>query len=155
MLISGSCIYSNCCYQFEKAISIQKTVGELHDCTKVSIFKYPGLWLRLIEWTESGSGTARFLREGCPQNCLEEGLKREVCMVRTRVNHDVFSQMKGLLVVLWQPSEATRHPELPPYLIVIDALDEIKAGGGWILLLRNRVRASGRVALATAPGFSS
>ena len=61
--------------------------------------------------------------------------------------------MKGLLVVLWQSSEATRHPELPPYLIVIDALDEIKAGGGSILLLRNRVR--GRVALATAPGFSS
>ena len=61
--------------------------------------------------------------------------------------------MKGLLVVLWPPSEATRHPELPPYLIVIDALDEIKAGGGSILLLRNRVR--GRVALATVPGFSS
>ena len=57
--------------------------------------------------------------------------------------------MKGLLVVLWQPSEATRHPELPPYLIVIDAPDEIKAGGGSILLLRNRIR--GRVALATAP----
>ena len=57
--------------------------------------------------------------------------------------------MKGLLVVLWQPSEATRHPELPPYLIVIDALEEIKAGGGSILLLRNRIR--GRVALATAP----
>ena len=46
------------------------------------------------------------------------------------VNHDVSSQMKGLLVGPWQLSEATRQPELPPYLIVIDALDEIKDGGG-------------------------
>ena len=42
------------------------------------------------------------------------------------VNHDVSSQMKALLVGPWQLSEATRDPELPPYLIVIDALDEIK-----------------------------
>ena len=42
------------------------------------------------------------------------------------VNHNVSSQMKDLLVGPWQLSEATRHPELPPYLIVIDALDEIK-----------------------------
>ena len=46
------------------------------------------------------------------------------------VNHDVSSQMKGLIVGPWQLSEATRHPDLPPYLIVIDALDEIKDGGG-------------------------
>ena len=46
------------------------------------------------------------------------------------VNHDVSSQMKGLLVGPWQLSEATRHPEPPPYLIVIDALDEIKGDGG-------------------------
>ena len=46
------------------------------------------------------------------------------------VNHDVSSQMKGLLVGPWQVSEATRHPELSPYLIVIDALDEIKGDGG-------------------------
>ena len=38
--------------------------------------------------------------------------------------------MKNLLVGPWQLSEATRHPELPPYLIVIDALDEIKGDGG-------------------------
>ena len=38
--------------------------------------------------------------------------------------------MKGLLVGPWQLSEATRHPELPPYLIVVDALDEIKGDGG-------------------------
>ena len=46
------------------------------------------------------------------------------------VNHDVSRQIKGLLVGPWQLSEATRHPELPPYLIVIDALDEIKGDGG-------------------------
>ena len=46
------------------------------------------------------------------------------------INHDVSSQMKGLLVGPWQLSEATRQPELPPYLIVIDALDEIKGDGG-------------------------
>ena len=45
------------------------------------------------------------------------------------VNHDVYSQMKGLLIGPWQLSEATRHPELH-YLIVIDALDEIKGDGG-------------------------
>ena len=46
------------------------------------------------------------------------------------VNHDVSSQMRGLLVGPWQLSEATRLPELPPYLIVIDALDEIMGDGG-------------------------
>jgi NACHT domain len=46
------------------------------------------------------------------------------------VNHDVSRQMKGLLVGPWQLSEATRSPELPPYLIIIDALDEIKDHGG-------------------------
>ena len=46
------------------------------------------------------------------------------------VNHDVSSQMRDLLVGPWQLSEATRHPELPPYFIVIDALDEIKGDGG-------------------------
>jgi hypothetical protein len=46
------------------------------------------------------------------------------------VNHDVSRQMKGLLGP-WQLSEPTRRaPELPPYLIVIDALDEIKDNGG-------------------------
>ena len=42
------------------------------------------------------------------------------------VNHDVFSQLKDLLVGPWQQSKATRHL----YLIVIDALDEIKGDGG-------------------------
>ena len=46
------------------------------------------------------------------------------------VNHDVSSQIMDLLVGPWQLSEATRHPEPPPYLIVIDALDEIKGDGG-------------------------
>ena len=50
------------------------------------------------------------------------------------VNHHVSSQMKGLLVDPWQMSEPTRHPlvgpEVPPYLIVIDALDEIEGDGG-------------------------
>ena len=46
------------------------------------------------------------------------------------VNHDVSSQMKGLLVGPWQLSEVTRQPEQPPYLIVIDALDEIMGDGG-------------------------
>ena len=46
------------------------------------------------------------------------------------VNHEVSSQMKNLLVGPWQLSRASRHPEVPPYLIVIDALDEIKGDGG-------------------------
>ena len=46
------------------------------------------------------------------------------------VNHDVSSQMNGLLIGPWQQSEATPQPELPPYLILIDALDEIKGDGG-------------------------
>ena len=50
------------------------------------------------------------------------------------VNHDVSSQMKNLLVGPWQLSEGSRHPELPPYLIVIDALDEIKGDGGSVFL---------------------
>jgi NACHT domain len=46
------------------------------------------------------------------------------------INHDVASQMKDLLIGPWQLSEAARHAELPPYLIVIDALDEIKGDRG-------------------------
>ena len=38
--------------------------------------------------------------------------------------------MKSLLVGPWQLSEASRHPKLHLYLIVIDALDEIKGDGG-------------------------
>jgi len=44
------------------------------------------------------------------------------------VHHDVPTQLRDLLVGPWQHS--TRNPQLPPYLIVIDALDEIKDGGG-------------------------
>jgi len=45
------------------------------------------------------------------------------CLVTT-------TQMKDLLVGPWQQSEVSRPPELPPYLIVIDALDEIKDDKG-------------------------
>ena len=55
------------------------------------------------------------------------------------VDHDVSSQIKDLLAGPWQVSEATRHSDLPPYLIVIDALDEIRDNGGsaflWDLLM--------------------
>ena len=50
------------------------------------------------------------------------------------VNHDVSSQIRDLLIGPWQQSENARHPELPPYLIVIDALDEIKGDGGLAFL---------------------
>jgi hypothetical protein len=46
------------------------------------------------------------------------------------VNYDVATQMKDLLVGPWQQSEATRPPGLPPYLIVIDGLDEIRDNKG-------------------------
>ena len=46
------------------------------------------------------------------------------------VNHDVSTQLKGLLFGPWLQCEATRRPELRPYLIVIDALDEIKDDEG-------------------------
>ena len=43
-------------------------------------------------------------------------------------------QMKDLLVGPWHQSESRRHAELPPYLIVVDALDEIEADGGSMFL---------------------
>ena len=45
--------------------------------------------------------------------------------------------MKDLLVEPWQLSEPTCDPgsELPPYLVVIDALDEMKDNGGSVFLL--------------------
>ena len=45
------------------------------------------------------------------------------------VDHDVSSQMKGLIVEPWQLSKAVRDPE-SSYLIIIDGLDEIKGNGG-------------------------
>jgi hypothetical protein len=48
------------------------------------------------------------------------------------VNHDVQTQLMDLLVRPWQQS--TRSPGFPLYLIVIDALDEIKGEGGSLLL---------------------
>ena len=55
------------------------------------------------------------------------------------VKHEVTTQMMDLLVGPWQQSEAkqseaTRSPEVPPYLIVIDALDEIKDNAGSMFL---------------------
>ena len=50
------------------------------------------------------------------------------------VNHDISTQLEGLLVGPWQQSEAMRAPELPPYLIVMDALDEIEGDGGLAFL---------------------
>ncbi|KAF8155552.1 mycorrhiza-induced NACHT/WD-repeat protein [Crassisporium funariophilum] len=43
-------------------------------------------------------------------------------------------QMEDLLAGPWQQSESQRHKELPPYLIVVDALDEIEADGGSMFL---------------------
>jgi hypothetical protein len=42
--------------------------------------------------------------------------------------------MKDLLVGPWQRSANDRPPELPPYLVVIDALDEIEGQGGSVFL---------------------
>jgi hypothetical protein len=41
--------------------------------------------------------------------------------------------MKDLLVSSWQQSASDRPPELPPYLVVVDALDEIDQGGSVFL----------------------
>jgi hypothetical protein len=43
------------------------------------------------------------------------------------VHHDVPTQLRDLLIGPWK---STRNPQLPQYLIVVDALDEIKDGGG-------------------------
>ena len=43
-------------------------------------------------------------------------------------------QLEDLLVGPWQQSELQRHAELPPYLIILDALDEIEADGGSMFL---------------------
>jgi len=47
------------------------------------------------------------------------------------VHRDVPTQLRDLLTGPWQ---STRNPQLPPYLIVVDALDEIKDGGGLAFL---------------------
>ncbi|KIJ53753.1 hypothetical protein M422DRAFT_775760, partial [Sphaerobolus stellatus SS14] len=39
-------------------------------------------------------------------------------------------QMKNLLVGPWQKSASERPPELPPYLVIVDALDEIEGQEG-------------------------
>ncbi|KAF5311029.1 hypothetical protein D9619_008102 [Psilocybe cf. subviscida] len=39
-------------------------------------------------------------------------------------------QIEDLLAGPWQQSASQRHPELPPYLIIVDALDEINEQGG-------------------------
>ncbi|KAF5319160.1 hypothetical protein D9619_008785 [Psilocybe cf. subviscida] len=39
-------------------------------------------------------------------------------------------QLEDLLAGPWQQSASQRHAELPPYLIVVDALDEIEVQGG-------------------------
>jgi hypothetical protein len=46
------------------------------------------------------------------------------------VKFNVATQLRDLLVGPWQQSEGTRCPEPLPYLIIIDALDEIKGDGG-------------------------
>jgi len=47
------------------------------------------------------------------------------------VHQDVSTQLRDLLIGPWQLwQQSTLNPHLPPYLIVIDALDEIKDGGG-------------------------
>ena len=48
------------------------------------------------------------------------------------VYHDIPTQLKDLLVEPWQ--RFTHSPNLPIYLIVIDALDEIKDDGGLVFL---------------------
>jgi hypothetical protein len=50
------------------------------------------------------------------------------------VNYNVPTQLTDLLVEPWQQSEATCNMQRPPFLIVIDALDEIKEDGGSIFL---------------------
>ena len=39
-------------------------------------------------------------------------------------------QMKDLLVDPWQQSMDERHFQIPPYLVIVDALDEINDQGG-------------------------
>ena len=46
------------------------------------------------------------------------------------INYDVATQLKDLLAGPWLQSEGARRPDQPPYLIVIDALDEIEGDGG-------------------------
>jgi hypothetical protein len=46
------------------------------------------------------------------------------------VKFSVATQLRDLLVGPWQQSEGTRRPEPLPYLIIIDALDEIEGDGG-------------------------
>ena len=44
---------------------------------------------------------------------------------------DILSkQMQDLLVGPWEKSVGNRSPDLPPYLVIVDALDEIEGGGG-------------------------
>ena len=46
------------------------------------------------------------------------------------VSRILSKQMKDLLVGPWQQSVSERHSKFPPYLIIVDALDEINDRGG-------------------------
>ena len=46
------------------------------------------------------------------------------------VSRILSKQMKDLLVGPWQQSISERHSEFPPYLVIVDALDEINNQGG-------------------------
>ncbi|KAG6904819.1 hypothetical protein DXG01_006974 [Tephrocybe rancida] len=49
------------------------------------------------------------------------------------INYAIVTRMKDLLIQPWQPSKTERSLDAPPYLIVIDALDEIANNGGPML----------------------
>ena len=50
------------------------------------------------------------------------------------VNEKPLKQLQDLFVGPWQKSAGDRPHDLPPYLIVIDALDEVDDGGGLAFL---------------------
>ena len=50
------------------------------------------------------------------------------------VGRTLSKQMKDFLVSPWQRSINERHFEFPPYLVIVDALDEINDQGGLAFL---------------------
>ena len=50
------------------------------------------------------------------------------------VGRSLSKQMKDLLVGPWQRSISERHFQFPPYLVIVDALDEINDQGGSVFL---------------------
>jgi len=83
---------------------------------------------RQFEETREGTRIVPTIAYQLAHKCKPYAEALQNAKVFNAVHHDVPTQLRDLLIGPWKQS--TRNPQSPPYLIVIDALDEIKDGGG-------------------------